>query len=345
MRHEQLWENIFTPYRRRIMYPMAGIGAFVLLPLAIYDTLQGKAGIGAILFFLVAMMLVDAIALHLRKQPPIPFAFLLVPGFAGVAMSLATQGIYGAFWSFPLLLLGFFVLSQSAANAVGIALIAIGTVLTGASSDVPTALRYLFALSLCLFVINVLLNVLMSMHARLVEQSITDALTGAFNRRQMDVSLAEAVERQRRAQSPSSALLIDIDHFKRINDRLGHAAGDEALQGVVSVVRSRCRKLDMLFRQGGEEFLLLLPETRLGEAMVVAENLRYAIEHAPLLREKVTVSIGASELRPDDNVKSWMKRVDQALYAAKKSGRNRVVAADLRSVPSGIPEKLRRFFT
>jgi diguanylate cyclase (GGDEF)-like protein len=160
------------------------------------------------------------------------------------------------------------------------------------------------------------------------------------------VSLDEAVERQRRAQSPSSALLIDIDHFKRINDRLGHGAGDEALKGVVSIVRSRCRKLDMLFRQGGEEFLLLLPETRLGEAMVVAENLRYAIEHAPILRrDPVTVSIGASELRPEDSVKSWMKRVDQALYAAKKGGRNRVVAADLRAVPSRIPEKLRRFFS
>jgi diguanylate cyclase (GGDEF)-like protein len=143
----------------------------------------------------------------------------------------------------------------------------------------------------------------------------------------MDLTLAEVAERFRRTGARASAMLIDIDHFKGINDRLGHSAGDQALRALVGIVRTRRRKLDQLFRQGGEEFLLLLPDTGVAEARRVAEALRESVAQAGILRgEQMTVSIGVGEIQSGDDVNAWMKRVDEALYGAKNSGRNRVIA-------------------
>jgi len=326
---EKMWENVFTPYRARILHPIAVIGSAIFLPLAVVDYFRGKVAISALLLCLVAMLLVDAIALHRKKAPPVPFPMLLIPGCAAVTFSMATQGIYGVLWSFPVVLLSFFVLPRRLANAVSVVLMTAGVGLTWQPYEIGVTIRYGLALALSLVVINIMLSVLESLHARLVAQSLTDPLTGAGNRRAMDNGLAEVVERNRRSFAPASALAIDIDYFKRINDRQGHEAGDEVLRSIVELVNDRRRKLDQIFRQGGEEFLLLLPDTRAGEAMGVAENLRKAIMREPILRDQpVTVSIGVGELHPSETAKDWMNRVDAALYAAKKGGRNRVVAAE-----------------
>ncbi len=339
MHTEQFWENVFTPYRRKILYPVATVGAGIFLPLAVYDFMLGRTLIGAILVCIVAMLVADAYALHRRKAPPIPFAFLIVPACAGVGLSLAQQGIYGALWSYPVLFLAFFAMTRQVANLVGLAILTFGTLLLTLTQDFGTTLRYFLSLSFCLVVINIMLNVLTSMHQRLIEQSITDGLTGAFNRRHMDENVEEVIERFNRTGATASALLLDIDHFKAINDRHGHDAGDETLKAIVSIVRERCRKLDMIFRQGGEEFLVLLPDTRTAEALMVAENLRKAIAEATVLQgERVTVSIGVGELRGTDDAKIWLKRVDDALYRAKRAGRNRVIGGDLRVVPSNTSQ-------
>jgi diguanylate cyclase (GGDEF)-like protein len=128
----------------------------------------------------------------------------------------------------------------------------------------------------------------------------------------------------------ATILLLDIDHFKRINDRLGHASGDIVLKKLVSLINQHTRKTDQLFRMGGEEFLLLHPETGVAEAMVVAENLRRAIEHAGWLADypHVTISVGVSQRALDEKTDDWIKKNDDALYRAKRSGRNNVVCSD-----------------
>jgi len=327
MPSESLWETAFTPFRRKILYPIAASGALLLLPLAVYDFMQGKHVVGVILLCIVAMLATDAFALHRREPPPFPFAFLMIPAYAGVGIALATQGMEGALWSYPVVFLAFFVLPQRSANTIGLALAAMGTLLLGLSHDPGTVWRYIASMALCFVVINVMLNIVTTLQGRLMQQSITDPLTGAFNRRHMDATLAEVVERYRRTGAPASAMLIDIDHFKQINDRLGHAAGDEALRGLVALVRSRRRRLDMLFRQGGEEFLLLLPDTRVAEARRLAEALRESVAQATILRgEKLTVSIGVGEVQPAENAHDWIDRVDEALYRAKEEGRDCVIA-------------------
>ena len=124
--------------------------------------------------------------------------------------------------------------------------------------------------------------------------------------------------------------MIDVDRFKSINDQFGHATGDTVLKGIVSLIQKRSRKLDLLFRIGGEEFMLLLPDTQEAAAAVVAEELRASTAESRLLEDwQVTLSIGVAELRPGESPDSWMKHADDALYAAKKAGRNRVVCAAL----------------
>jgi len=195
-------------------------------------------------------------------------------------------------------------------------------------------IRFFVTLTMTIVVINIILNIITDLQRRLLDQAITDPLTGAFNRRHMDSCLGDAIERNRRSGSPASLLLIDIDHFKAINDRFGHEAGDRVLKRLVTLISKRSRRLDLLFRMGGEEFLLFLSDTRSVDAMKLAENLRLSVAKSKLLGDwPLSVSIGVSELRRGGSLESWIKDADNALYVAKETGRNRVVCAESISQP------------
>jgi diguanylate cyclase (GGDEF)-like protein len=159
----------------------------------------------------------------------------------------------------------------------------------------------------------------------LEEQVITDPLTGAYNRRQMHTTLAAAVERRRRSGERATVLMFDIDRFKDINDALGHAEGDRVLKSLVALAGQRVRKVDALFRAGGEEFVLLLSGTRFSDALFVAEDLRRLVQDARLVPgAHVSISIGVVELAQEQSALEWIEEADAALYRAKRAGRNRV---------------------
>jgi diguanylate cyclase (GGDEF)-like protein len=159
----------------------------------------------------------------------------------------------------------------------------------------------------------------------LEEQAITDPLTGAFNRRQMQTTLAAAVERRRRSGERAALLMFDIDRFKDINDTLGHSEGDRVLKSLVALVGQRVRKVDALFRSGGEEFVLLLTGTRFADALSVAEDLRRLVQDARLVAgAHMSISVGVVELALEQNASDWIEEADAALYRAKRAGRNRV---------------------
>lgn len=162
----------------------------------------------------------------------------------------------------------------------------------------------------------------------------TDPLTGIANRRQLLDRGEEEISRSRRYRTPLSVLMLDIDHFKLVNDTFGHHLGDQVLIVIAVTCSKLLRNIDLIGRYGGEEFAILLPETNAAQAEIAAERLRKGIlnetvtTHAGYIR--VTVSIGIAELTPED--KSFMAlldRADQALYKAKQSGRNQVVVFDL----------------
>lgn len=170
-------------------------------------------------------------------------------------------------------------------------------------------------------------------HEKVAQLSITDTLTGAYNRRYLSQRLEEEFRISHRHHSPLSTLIVDIDHFKKINDEFGHQIGDEALISVAHTLKENLRDSDMLARFGGEEFVVVLPHTSQKDAMIVAEKLRLAISSltiASMGDHKITISIGVATM-PDLNVDSsdeLLGEADRALYLAKEQGRDRVVLAE-----------------
>ncbi len=170
-------------------------------------------------------------------------------------------------------------------------------------------------------------------NTKLYELSCTDGLTGVFNRRHFDSSLEAEVSRNARYGTPVSLILVDVDHFKQVNDRHGHTVGDDVLREIASVLKGVVRKADIVARYGGEELAVILTNTREAGAMILAERLRAAIERVDhRAREgtfKTTASFGVSSLddrAPDMSMAELLIRADEALYSSKRAGRNRVEA-------------------
>jgi two-component system cell cycle response regulator len=165
-----------------------------------------------------------------------------------------------------------------------------------------------------------------------IEMAITDALTGLFNRRYMESHLSTLIDQTAGRGKPLSLLLVDIDYFKAINDNHGHDAGDDVLREFALRVRKSIRGIDLACRYGGEEFVIVMPETDMAVATTVAERLRRRIAADPFAigqagdKVEVTISIGIAALNgAKDTAPALLKRADQALYRAKRDGRNRVV--------------------
>ncbi len=165
-----------------------------------------------------------------------------------------------------------------------------------------------------------------------IEMAITDALTGLFNRRYLESHLASLIEQAISRGKPLSALVVDIDYFKSVNDTHGHHAGDDVLREFALRIKRSIRGIDLACRYGGEEFVIVMPETDLAVAAMVAERLRRRIAADAFAIEQgarsipVTISVGIAALRAkDDSAAALLKRADDALYRAKRDGRNRVV--------------------
>lgn len=323
---EIMRENAFAPYRTRILLPMAAFGALAFLPLALAHAAAGRLWLGGLLAIVALMLGIDAVAMGRGRRPPIPFAALMLPGLATAAIGFATQGIHGALWTYPAVLFGYFALSRRQATLMSVVMLAMGTALLAVYQEPATALRFALSLGLCLITTNIILDVLDSMQERLLEQSVTDPLTGAFNRRHLEVCLQHVIERRRRTGATATIVVVDVDRFRHFNERFGLRAGDAVLQSLAVLLRQRARKLDLVFRSGGEKFLLLLPDTRAADAMVLAEHLRAAVAQADFAEgRRLTASLGVCELAPDDGVEGWMKRAEAALRRAKDEGRDRVM--------------------
>jgi two-component system, cell cycle response regulator len=154
-----------------------------------------------------------------------------------------------------------------------------------------------------------------------------DGLTGLPNRRRASERLEAEVSRSRRYRNPMAIALCDVDHFKNVNDRYGHNMGDEVLKHVAAALQSSLRQVDLVGRWGGEEFIVILPETEPNGARVVGERLRKAIESMPAFQDgpdKITCSVGMASFDGDASISTFVDRADQALYRAKRGGRNRV---------------------
>jgi two-component system, cell cycle response regulator len=172
---------------------------------------------------------------------------------------------------------------------------------------------------------------------RSLELAITDQLTGLYNRRFINAQLGPLVQRAQCGGDPVSVMIVDLDHFKRINDAHGHDVGDAILREFAVRLASNVRPSDFACRFGGEEFVVIMPRTTGDVACLAAERLRRQICAAPFQASRlagpldVTISIGVATAEADDDFDTLLKRADEGLYEAKRAGRNRVIGKTTRS--------------
>ncbi len=175
-----------------------------------------------------------------------------------------------------------------------------------------------------------------SAYAEILKHATLDALTGFYNRHQLEERTKQEIASANRQKTPLCAIMTDIDFFKNVNDTYGHAVGDLVLKSVSKVMRTQLREYDIAGRYGGEEFVILLPFTKIEEAKMVAERLRAAIENKKIdisqivpdndTKEiRVTISLGVYQLKNSDSEADLLQNADKALYKAKETGRNKVV--------------------
>ena len=320
--------DALADFRNRIAYRVSAIAAVVLLPFTVLHFFSGSVLLAVLILGGQCLLVWIALSLRAGRPPPVPLwsgvSFLIVAVTASAALD---QG-NGVFWAFPTLFICYYVLERRIALLLSVVLVLTASLGVAHSVGILMGLRAFATLALTLAMINIVLNVIGELQQALVAQAITDPLTGAYNRRHLQGQLALLTQAGGALPVAHAMLAIDIDHFKRINDQHGHDVGDQVLKQTVAIVQQRKRRSDMLFRTGGEEFVLLLPGTAQADALRVADELRSLIEHAALLPvQSVTVSIGVGMQAAGQGADDWLKGADRALYEAKRGGRNRVAMA------------------
>lgn len=238
------------------------------------------------------------------------------------AILLSVLGPAGLFWAYTLILANFMLAPRLLATLCGALLIVSGLLVSPFASTLAMAAFAVSALLVMLYAF-IFASLTEVQRKRLEGQATRDPLTGIANRRSMEVELAEALKGHLARGEPATIAVLDLDHFKLVNDNHGHDTGDRAIKGFADRVLSCIRKRDRLFRLGGEEFVLLLPDTDYSGARVALEKVRDAVQAEPLVDAlRITTSIGAATLDPDDDWPRWLARADSALYQAKAAGRD-----------------------
>jgi diguanylate cyclase (GGDEF)-like protein len=240
---------------------------------------------------------------------------------------VAIRGQSHLFWLYPCMIALYYMLAARPAGIICfIAIMLIALILWPVTStlEFSTIILTLFLTALFAYVI---FNNYSKTNSKLALLASIDPLTSSGNRRALDLKLEKILADQNRESSKVSLLLLDLDHFKKINDNYGHANGDIVLIELVELIQKSSRALDALYRYGGEEFIILPLKVDLVEATKVAEKLRALIAKTTFSDDiSVTVSIGVAQYRAAESAEAWITRADAALYLAKDSGRNRVVA-------------------
>ena len=281
-----------------------------------------------------SLLAATALWLHSHSRILVPPIFALGFNIGVVLWASAMGASHQTLWLFPLMVGLAGLLPTSVALIMGMAALCIFMWTEGLNRE-PQELAQTAAL-FATWVISLAVMRLMTHQAdQLADLALSDPLTGAYNRRYMQPQAIRSLADYQRYARLSSLLMIDIDHFKSINDSFGHAEGDRVLKAIVSLIDNRIRGVDMLFRLGGEEFVILLSEAGALTAAKIAEELRISIANMKTtVGRPVTVSIGVCDVTLAESAEDWLTKVDEAMYAAKQQGRNRVYTLEPISIPN-----------
>lgn len=316
--------DTLAEYRGRILYWLSITVLILITPLAIINILDGHIALGIGILGIVAILLVNAVAAIRRITIPGVVPVFLVGIFIVIWMSISTRSVMGVFWLYPTVLFISFVVRHRVAKFYLAFFFIYSSALICTYVETQIAVRAITGLLATIVFTTTFLNFIYSLREKLLLESMCDPLTGALNRRELGFALDGSIERKQRSGETATLVSFDIDEFKSINDKFGHAAGDRVLVSVVDIISHRTRVLDQLFRVGGDEFILLLPMTTAAEAETLANSVREKIAAAGLISEqKITISVGICELEVNISEGEWLENTDRALYEAKAAGRNR----------------------
>ena len=310
------------------MFSVGGFAAVVIAGFAVYRFSSGNVP-GGITNCIIVSLLASILVYGWRSgnTARASMMFVVMTSLACIASSILF-GRTGAYWAYLVLWMNFSLTRRELAlflNLGMIALLAGHTELFDSGAE-----RAVYAVSALM--VTAFAWIISSRYAQQRRQlellATIDPLTGTGNRRLLQRDLESAVAAMRERNVPSVLAVLDLDHFKRINDSHGHEAGDQVLVRLAQIVRSRIRASDGLYRFGGEEFIVLMPRIDMHAMRATLSDLHGRL-NAGLgeSADPVTVSIGAAELAPIENWSAWLGRADAALYRAKQLGRNRVVVA------------------
>jgi diguanylate cyclase (GGDEF)-like protein len=302
---------------------LSAAGSLGVLPFAILRYMQG-AWVAAVMDTLIVVGFLAFGTYAYRTQrvraASVAIALICVTGVLATVYIIGPRQIY---WAFPALIGVFYLLRprEAVVLAVVTLLALIPVLLPAADSQETTTVVVTFMVTSMIALAFSLIT--SRQREQLLVLATKDPLTGAGNRRGLDAKLAEVVHSFKRIGTSSSLVLLDLDHFKKVNDLYGHAVGDQILKRVTEIINLRIRVTDSLYRIGGEEFIVALEGADLHKAAHLAEQLRTLVDANELVPDHaVTISLGVAELKDGESANDWLHRADEALYRAKDAGRN-----------------------
>lgn len=304
-----------------------GFGVIWILPFSIYRFAVGNLAIGLLDLLIVVGIALPASHALLTGRSESGIRVVAIVCCLGCVAAAKAIGLVGLLWTYAAVAFVFFVLPRNLALTMSAGtLLAVMVVAGDELAGIFERVSYLASAALVGLFAHVVATRYERQRLQLETLAWIDPLTGAGNRRMLELELSQARAAAAGAAVPPALAIMDFDHFKRINDRFGHEAGDLVLVAFAELLRELLGRVGRLYRFGGEEFVLLLPATDAAGLRTLTETLRATVE-ARLETPNgaaVTVSIGATMLRPEEHWSHWLGRADAALYRAKHAGRNRV---------------------
>ncbi|GAB2489522.1 GGDEF domain-containing protein [Arenimonas alkanexedens] len=331
----QLAVRLSADIRLAMILLFALITVVSVIPFAIFRALHGEWVAAAVDSLLVIFMLGIATFAWTTGRTLLAGSINAVVVSCICAVLGELLGTTGLFWAYTILLSNFMLAPRWLALSCGAIIIA-GSLWAGPFETITSATAFVVSAMLVMMYAFIFASLTEHQRQRLIGLATRDPLTGIANRRSMEVELADLLRSHQALGQAAALAVVDLDHFKHVNDMHGHDAGDRVLQAFAQLAEHCIRKRDRVFRFGGEEFVLLFPATDRDGARVALDKVQRELhEHLAGPSGPVTASIGVAMLAPDEDWPSWLARADQALYLAKRSGRDQIRFDDTASNHSG----------
>jgi len=317
--------NFLLKGNKQILYCILITTYVVIFVLAIKNLMSGLFVLGISLLFFVLLASIDTYAVFRNNKRPIHINIVVFCLFTALFLTIYYLGASTIYWMFPVSMVLIYLMPRNTALLVNTIALIVVSFYAFYHMEFAYAARASFSLTLTILFAFLIARHIAQLHMDLLNESIRDPLTEAFNRRQLNAHVENSLAQYKRSGLHSMLLMFDIDHFKVVNDTHGHDMGDHVIKTLAQLIEHNSREVDLLFRIGGEEFILLMHDVSFEQAKQHAEKIRSMVEQETIIPEHpITVSIGMSKPAKNYSSNCWLRHTDVALYQAKNNGRNQV---------------------